>query len=124
MSFEYKEETNRTVYIALIFFSTMTTTTFVASPRMSSYLVAFVVSKFTCSEGVPIATNVPHYVCSTPDSQNERYLANKYSAEIMQTLEKYTGISYTQSGLNKVHQVAVPDFSAGAMENWGLVTYR
>lgn len=102
----------------------MVTTTFAASPRMSSYLVAFVVSKFTCSEGVPIADKVAHYVCSTPDTQNDRFLANSYSAVIMQTLENFTGIPYNQSGLNKMHQVAVPDFSAGAMENWGLVTYR
>lgn len=102
----------------------MVTTTFDSSPLMSTYLVAFVVSKFTCSEGVPIATNVSHYVCSTPDSQNDRQLANQYGAVIMQSLERFTGIAYNESGLNKMHQVAIPDFSAGAMENWGLVTYR
>lgn len=91
---------------------------------MSSYLVAFVVSKFTCSEGIPIATNVPHYVCSTPDSENDRLLANEYSASLMQALQNFTNIEYSVSGLNKMHQMAIPDFSAGAMENWGIVTYR
>lgn len=102
----------------------MTTTIFLPSPRMSSYLVAFVVSKFTCTEGFPIAANVPHYVCSVPESQDDRLLANEYSASLMQSLEYFTGIPFNYSGLNKMQQVAVPDFSAGAMENWGLVTYR
>lgn len=102
----------------------MTTTTFNPSPRMSSYLVAFVVSKFTCSLGEPIAENVPHYVCSTPESESERTLANAFSSSLMRSLENFTNIPYTVAGLNKVHQVAIPDFSAGAMENWGLVTYR
>lgn len=102
----------------------MITTVFLPSPRMSTYLVAFVVSKFICTEGLPIAANVQHYVCSTPESQNDRLLANEFSAPLMQSLEYITGIPYNYSGLNKMHQVAVPDFSAGAMENWGLVTYR
>lgn len=102
----------------------MTTTSCRHTLLTSSYLVAFVVSKFTCSEGEPIAAKLPSYVCSTPFTENGRLLANEYGASIMQALEDYTGIDYNISGVNKMHQVAVPDFPTGAMENWGIVTYR
>lgn len=102
----------------------MSTTTFEISPYMSTYLVAFVVSKFTCTVGEPITNNITHSVCSNPDTHMDRQLANKNSAELMQSLENFTNILYNASGLTKMDQVAIPDFSAGAMENWGLVTYR
>lgn len=91
---------------------------------MSTYLIAFIVSDFNCTHGNPIDTDVPHGVCSTKDSINERALAVEYGPQIMQALEGMTGLKYKDQGLGKMDQVAIPDFSAGAMENWGLVTYR
>lgn len=40
---------------------------------------------------------------------------------ILKYYEKFFGIEYP---LPKVDMVAIPDFSSGAMENWGLITYR
>lgn len=90
---------------------------------MSTYLVAIVISRFTCSGLEQIAPNVPHQVCSRTDLVNERRLANEYGPQLMAAMENKTGILYNTM-LNKMDQIAIPDFSAGAMENWGLVTYR
>lgn len=91
---------------------------------MSTYLVAFTISDFNCTEGSPIDTGVPHSVCSTKESADDRQLAVEYGPRIMQAIESMLGLKYKDQGFGKMHQVALPDFSAGAMENWGIVTYR
>lgn len=44
---------------------------------------------------------------------------------LLKEMEEFTNISYydMQDYLD-MKQAAIPDFSAGAMENWGLLTYR
>lgn len=100
------------------------TATFTRTPIMSTYLIAFIVSKFTCSAGEDIDTNIPHQVCSRNDTAIDRALANNYGPQLMRTLQNITNITYAEMNIGKMDQVAIPDFSAGAMENWGLVTYR
>lgn len=90
---------------------------------MSTYLIAFVVSDFTCDEGV-IDENLPHYVCSREEAKSTREIANDAGPKLVKVLEDWTGITYSNSTITKMHQFAIPDFSAGAMENWGLLTYR
>ena len=98
------------------------------TPIMPTYLIAFIVSKFQ---------SYSEYVGSSPDqdpeydvfSRRETIDTAEYSYEVgpplLQVLDDYTQIPYyTELGIPKMHQVAIPDFSAGAMENWGLVTYR
>ena len=48
-------------------------------------------------------------------------LAVENGAKILQFYEKFFNITYP---LPKMDMAAIPDFSAGAMENWGLITYR
>ncbi|XP_068081869.1 uncharacterized protein [Anabrus simplex] len=83
--------------------------------NMSTYLVAFVVSDFKAlQEGTYRVWSKPSYV-------EYGSLALEVSPTIIKVMENLTGIPYH---LPKMDQVAVPDFAAGAMENWGLVTYR
>lgn len=91
---------------------------------MSTYLVAFIVSKFTCTAGANLTSNVPHQVCSRNETTVDRVLANTNGPLLMQILENITNITYSELNIGKMDQVAIPDFDAGAMENWGLVTYR
>ncbi|EEZ99296.1 aminopeptidase N-like protein [Tribolium castaneum] len=99
-------------------------TSFATTPAMSTYLIAFIVSDFTCSGSTPIEEAIPHLVCSRNEAVSTRELAEKVGPKLMWAMENFTGIAYNVSKITKVHQVAIPDFAAGAMENWGLVTYR
>nr|CAD7575716.1 unnamed protein product [Timema californicum] len=84
---------------------------------MSSYLVAFVVSDF-------VSLNARDGIFRTWQRASALSQANysiEISPDVLKALENFTGVEYF---LPKLDQVAVPDFSAGAMENWGIVTYR
>lgn len=98
--------------------------TFKKTPKMSTYLIAFIVSKYTCTESTLIEKTLSHLICSRPESETTRGLASEYSTKILEALATFTNIKYSTMSLQKMAQAAIPDFSAGAMENWGLVTYR
>ncbi|KAJ8960565.1 hypothetical protein NQ318_013854 [Aromia moschata] len=95
---------------------------FEQTPLMSTYLLAFIVSDFTCTEGDSI-DNAPYQVCSSSHTANIRDWALEIGPKIKKEFDEYTQFNYSYS-ISKLDQVAIPDFAAGAMENWGLVTYR
>ena len=92
------------------------------TPRMSTYLVAFVTGHFTSvvtgktNSGVVISTYAPE---NQPKESLE--FANDVAIKSIEYYEENFGVKYP---LKKLDQVSLPDFEAGAMENWGLVTYR
>ena len=94
--------------------------TFQKSPPMSTYLVAFIVGELNYVETKEF--RIPIRVYATPDKDIEhgRFSLN-LAAKTLAFYEKEFASSFP---LPKMDMVAVPDFSAGAMENWGLVTYR
>lgn len=97
------------------------TVSFEPTPRMSVYLLAWVVGKFhgktiVNSHGVEITT----YVALNQDLDSVDF-ANEVAARSLEFYDDNFGVPYP---LKKCTQVALPDFEAGAMENWGLVTYR
>lgn len=86
---------------------------------MSTYLLAFIVSKF---EYVENWTNYKVY--ARKEALNTTEFISLVTPYFVQSLEKFTDIQYVSGGITKIDQVALPDFDAGAMENWGLITYR
>lgn len=90
------------------------------SPLMSTYLLAFIVGELNYIE-----TNdfrVPIRVYATPDQDIEH---GRFSLDLAaKTLAFYEKAFANDFPLPKMDMVAVPDFAAGAMENWGLITYR
>jgi len=87
---------------------------------MSSYLLAFVVSDLDFISNEPAGGETQHRVWVRPDSTAKAYYALDNSIAILKTLEEYVGFDYE---LPKMDSVGVPQ-KGGAMENWGLITYR
>ena len=97
------------------------TTTFQPTPRMSTYLLAFVIGKFHGKTVVnKHGTEITTYAALNQDIDAVDF-ANEIAARSLEFFDDNFGVSYP---LEKLDQVALPDFEAGAMENWGLVTYR
>jgi len=92
---------------------------FATTPKMSTYLVAFLVGDFKCTTGK--ADGVPIRACSTPDKVAMTKFALESAEYILPYYDKYFGIKYP---MPKLDMVALPDFEAGAMENFGCITYR
>lgn len=89
---------------------------------MSTYLLAYLVSNFDHVENnVDPLYHIPFRVYSRPGTQNTAAFALDFGQRNMAALENYTEFDYL---LPKLDKAAVPDFAAGAMENWGLVIYR
>ena len=93
--------------------------TFNNTPPMSTYLLAFIVAELKYKENNDF--RLPIRVYATPG--NEQYA--DFSLDVAaKTLKFYEETFDSPYPLPKMDMVAIPDFSAGAMENWGLVTYR
>jgi aminopeptidase N/puromycin-sensitive aminopeptidase len=95
------------------------TITFQTTPKMSTYLVAFLVGDFQCLSGS--ADDVPIRVCATPDKVQYGKLALDVAEHTLHYYDTYFGIKYP---MPKLDMIALPDFEAGAMENFGAITYR
>ncbi|KAG0221509.1 hypothetical protein BGW41_006729 [Actinomortierella wolfii] len=96
---------------------------FETTPIMSTYLVAFAVGEFEYVETTTTKLEKP-VVCrvyTTPGQKEQGRFALEITPKI---LEYFTEIFGTEYPLPKLDQIAIPDFDAGAMENWGLITYR
>lgn len=88
---------------------------------MSTYLVAFIVSEFQIRSNA----NDTFRVIARPDAYTQTAYAHEVGPKLLSELETYLDYPYSNmTAMTKMEMAALPDFSAGAMENWGLLTYR
>lgn len=93
---------------------------FEPSPKMSSYLLAFIIGHFEfISQKTKDGTLVRVFV--TPGKKKQAEFALSVAVKTLEFYTNYFKIAYP---LPTADLIAIPDFAAGAMENWGAVTYR
>ncbi|KAL5020171.1 hypothetical protein ScPMuIL_003063 [Solemya velum] len=93
---------------------------FQSSVKMSTYLVAFVVCDYAnLTDKTEHNTTVR--VFAPPDQIHQAKFALKAAVKVLDYYDSFFGEKYP---LPKQDLIAIPDFAAGAMENWGLITYR
>ena len=92
---------------------------FLTTPRMSTYLVAFLVGDFQCASGQQDGVQIR--VCATPDKAALTAYGLDIAKYMLHYYNSYFGIPYP---LAKLDLIGLPDFEAGAMENFGAITYR
>jgi len=95
------------------------TLSFQTTPKMSTYLVAFLVGDFQCTTGEQ--DGVAIRACATPDKVALTPYSLDVAKYVLHYYNTYFGIPYP---LPKLDLIALPDFEAGAMENFGAITYR
>lgn len=94
--------------------------TFDRTPIMSTYLVAVVVGEYDYVEAKSEDGIIVRVY--TPLGKKEQGLfALDVATKVLPYYKSYFNIAYP---LPKIDLIAIADFSAGAMENWGLITYR
>lgn len=86
---------------------------------MPTYLLAFIVSDFKLNEGK--LNDLTQRIYSRPNTNHQQEWALLSGMLIMERLAEYFDEPFA---LPKIDQAALPDFTAGAMENWGLATYQ
>lgn len=93
--------------------------TFNTTPKMSTYLLYLGVGKYD-----QLSTKLNKLkinLITTPGKKNLAKLSLEYGKKFVTYYENYFGIKYP---LPKLDLIAIPDFAAGAMENWGAITFR
>ncbi|XP_044022060.1 glutamyl aminopeptidase isoform X2 [Siniperca chuatsi] len=95
-------------------------TSFQKSIPMSTYLVCFAVHQFGHVERTS-ARGIPLRIYAQPSQLGTAIYAANTTKIIFDYFEEYFNMTYSISKLDKI---AIPDFGTGAMENWGLITYR
>ena len=93
---------------------------FAETPRMSTYLLAFAIGPLDTIEG-KARRGTKLAVWALPDRIGHSRWALDEAIRILDYLNDYYGIPYP---LEKLDHIALQDFAAGAMENWGAITYR
>ena len=114
---------------------------FSPTPKMSTYLLAFIIGDFEYLEGKTTPARhrfaqakaggpnpslkrrggIKVRVFTTPGKKHQAGFALECAVKTLEFYDKYFDIAYP---LPVLDMIAIPDFSSGAMENWGAITYR
>ncbi|ORD94271.1 AMP11, partial [Enterospora canceri] len=93
--------------------------TFETTPRMSTYIMAWVIGKLDYIEKKDSSVTIRVY--AYPKEKEWGRYALDVAYDCLKLFETYFDIKYP---LPKVDLVSIPSFASGAMENWGLITFR
>src|SRR2546429_988495 len=97
------------------------TVMFKKTPKMSTYLLYLGVGKFVQEKNRHGKTELYTAYAARPSGAIKTEFSFEAAKKALDFYETYFGLPYT---LPKLHQIAVPEFAYGAMENWGAITYR
>ena len=92
---------------------------FSKSPKMSTYLLYLGIGNYNRLSDTSGNTEIS--VLTTPGNSHMAEVPLQLARKFLDFYEDYFGIKYP---LPKLDLIAIPDFSAGAMENWGAITFR
>ena len=93
---------------------------FEKTPVMSTYLLAFIIGELDKCSTIG-ENNVQINIWATKDNVQHGEFALQVAKDLLKYYNNYFLIDYP---LPKLDHLAIPDFAAGAMENWGAITYR
>ena len=96
-----------------------TTYNFQKTPLVSTYLIYLGVGEFEYLTGK--AGKIQIRVVTTKGNTSRGKFSLDLGKKLLTSYEKYFGIKFP---LPKLDLIAIPDFAAGAMENWGAITFR
>ncbi|XP_063166501.1 glutamyl aminopeptidase isoform X2 [Candoia aspera] len=117
---DYKALSNMPVEGTVSLDNGWTKTIFMKSVPMSTYLVAWAVHQFEYTERNS-SHGIPLRIYAQPQQINTANYAADVTKVVFDYFEQYFDMNYS---LPKLDEIAIPDFGTGAMENWGLITYR
>lgn len=95
------------------------TVVFGETPKMSTYLLAVAAARLSALRRQVAGTEVA--VWTRPGEESQAAFALDVAEQALTGLNAYFAVPYQ---LPKLDLVAVPDFAAGAMENWGAIFFR
>ncbi len=93
---------------------------FAPTPKMSTYLLAYIIGEFESIE-TKTKNGVLIRVFTTKGKKHQAKFSLEVAKRSLEFLNEYFAIPYP---LPVLDLIAIPDFSSGAMENWGAVTFR
>lgn len=102
---------------------------FSPTPKMSTYLLAFIIGEFEYVEGKThlnkssgqAKEGVQIRVFTTKGKMHQAKFALDVAIKSLEFYNEYFDIPYPMPNLDLI---AIPDFESGAMENWGAITFR